>query len=101
MTRTIFSLRPSLGLGSRTPKGTRPSTLTPRFQSDPTPLNEPQAGQEVSMQLLSETAVNVRVGSPTASSRVGHRPARKDREFPALEVRPRAAPEQNRLFDRI
>ena len=37
-----------------------------------TPSNEAEAGQEVSMQLLSETAVNVRVG-PTAPYRVWRR----------------------------
>jgi hypothetical protein len=37
------------------------------------PSNEAQAGQEVSMQLLNETAVNARVGAPTAPSKVWRR----------------------------
>jgi hypothetical protein len=57
-----------------TPSGTRMEGVYSRHSFlYVTPANEPQAGLEVSMQLLSETAVNVRVGSPTAPSRVWHR----------------------------
>ena len=56
-----------------TPSGTRMEGVYSRHSFlYVTPSSEPQAGQEVSMQLLSETAVNVRVG-PTAPSKVWRR----------------------------
>ena len=51
-----------------TPSGTRMQGIYSRHSFlYVTPPNEPRAGLDVSMQLLSETAVNVRVGAPTAS----------------------------------
>ena len=61
-----------------TPGGTRMQGAYSRHSfAYTTPANEPLAGQDVYMQLMSETVVTVRVGNSTAPSQVWRRCAER------------------------